>query len=1102
MRWFLKLLIHPLLDVLHPRVLVEVGADINGVTEPLLRWARANEAILHAIDPDPTLSVQGLLVEHGEHLRFHCATSLDVLGEIAYVDLALIDGDHNWYTVINELRVLARRASEDERDPPVILVHETGWPYGRRDAYHDPEAIPEAHRQPHARRGVAPGRVELGPGLNDHREHALLEGTPANGVLSAVEDFLAESEGSWRSWSIPGLSGMAILVSATVLESSTPLRDLLESFDTPAFLRAQCEVIEQARIQSERKRAGMLRRLAETQLKQIMRSSDPDEAVMLKRRVRELTEQVRVLRDGLDRVDELEEQLRLLTLRRVYTPAPEEAERNEALSPSNDGSSPSGASDLRSESDFQPEPDAQPDSDAAPEPGFQPQPDTQPEREAWRTLLDPYLPILEQALPCEDERDPLSVPCPLDVRGVLSDAGADEQEPGQPSVDVVVCVHDAIEDLRLCLWSLLTKTQRRFRLILVNDGSDATTTRFLRAFAGRHPAVTLIDRAEPPHGYTIAANRGLEVSTSDYAILLNSDTVVSAGWLSGLVAHGEANVRVGILGPLSNAASHQSVPAVRTGDAWATNPLPDWLTVDGMGLILERGAPRTDTRLPFLNGFCYAIKRAVIEAVGLLDEERFATGYCEENDYSQRAREASFELAVADDVYVYHAKSRSFGADGRADLARRNYQIFLEKHGRGEIEELVSTMEADRGLEPVRVAVVERSSTPEAMTPLLGGRDRGALSIVFLLPGLAHGGSGGSHSIYQEVRGLRGLGIPARIVLPQWDRERAAAVYEDAEEIFQTFSDEDDLAVKTADADVISATHHKSVAMLQAIRARRSDFLPAYYVQDYEPFFTAPYMAEEAIASYTALPDMLLFAKSHWLCNVVAERHGLFVEKVEASLDRELFAPGEGDRDEGSLRVVAMVRPRTARRQPLGTVAVLEGLLEQFPGEVQVSTFGCYADELREILPGAPGIHERHLGMLTRAQVAAELRRADVFLDMSVYQAFGRTALEAMACGATAVVPAVGGIWEFVEHERNALAVDTLESTGALQALGALVSDRELLRNLQANARATAARYSIVRAALSEYLAFERAHRVRFGDLTDQAGVGVKHLRDAVIVHE
>jgi GT2 family glycosyltransferase/glycosyltransferase involved in cell wall biosynthesis len=1100
MHWFLKLLIYPLLDALGPRVIVEVGVEVGTVTGPLLGWAQEHDAVVHAIDPDPTLNVDRLVTEHGQRLRFHRVKSLQVLGEIADVDLALVDGDHNWYTVINELRALEGRAREDSREPPVILLHDVGWPYGRRDLYYDPDAIPAAHRQPHARMGILPGRVELGPGLNDHLENALLEGTSANGVLSAVEDFVAESRTEWRMWSIPGLSGMAILASAAVLERSAPLSALLDSIDTPAFLRAHCEAIEQARIESDRKRAGILRRLAETQLKQITRSDDPHETVALRQRARELDERVRELEGRLERIDELEEQVRLLTI------GPDDASGERALTTA--GARGAELEPVASEPAPEREPSAS-EPTAEPEPGAA-ELDASPEREAWRTLLDLYLPILEQALPCDGQRDPLSPPCPLDVRGVLC-AADEEQEPGGPSVDVVICVHDALQDLRLCLWSLLAKSDRRLRLILVDDGSGAATRRFVQAFADRHPAVTLI-RREPPHGYTLAVNRGLEATRGDYVVLLNSDTVLSAAWLGRLLDYGEAHPEVGILGPLSNAASHQSVPQVKHEGAWATNPLPDWLTVDGMGFVLARGVPHGDLRLPFLNGFCYVLKRATIESLGAFDEQRFATGYCEENDYSQRARQAGFELAVLDDVYVYHAKSRSFGPDGRAELARRNYESFLEKHGRAEIEALVRSIEADTSLAPVRAAVAELTAGPQALAPLLAGggrrardgetgalegRDRHALSVVFLLPGLAHGGSGGAHSIYQEVRGLRDLGIPARILLPQWDRARAAATYDDAEEVFQTFADEEDLAAKTADADVISATHHKSVALLAAIRARRSDFLPAYYVQDYEPFFTAPYVAQEAVASYTALPDMLLFAKSHWLCNVVAERHGLFVAKVEPSIDREVYfparlaaganggspvAPGEP----GVLRVAAMLRPRTARRQPLATVAVLERLLAELPGRVRVSTFGCYPDELREILPGSQqeSVLERHLGMLSRTEVAELMRASDVFLDMSVYQAFGRTALEAMACGATAVVPNLGGVWEFVVHRDNALAVDTLESDGALAALRELATDAELLARLKAGAVHTAERHSIARAALSEYLLFERAHRERFGELT------------------
>lgn len=1080
MHWFLKLLIYPLLEAIRPGTIVEVGVEVGAVTGPLLRWAQANGAVVHAIDPDPTLSVERLEARYGEQLRFHRRKSLEVLEDIAAVDVALIDGDHNWYTVINELRALERRAGEEGREPPVMLLHDVGWPYGRRDLYYDPRAIPESHRQPYARGGLKPGRAELGPGLNDHLENAQLEGTAANGVMSAAEDFVAESERAWRTWSIPGLSGMAILVSAQTLDTQQALRELLHSLDTPAFMRAQCEAIEAARIDAELKGANIARRLAQTQLKQVLRTEDPREKVELQRRVRELTERVEDLEEEGEGRVALEEQVRAMegTVARLRAEAM--AADGEAHAHDPPGGGNKGETTGNDEAKDAKDPAAEPDARA--------------ERDAWRTLLDEYVPLLEGALPCGDARDPLSLPCPLDVRGILREAGA-EQAHGEPSVDVVVCVHDALEEVRECLTSLLAKTERPLRLIVVNDGSGVRTTDFLRAFADRHPTVTLIHRERPPHGYTLAANRGIEASEAEYVVLLNSDTILTPGWLERIVRCGEEHERVGILGPLSNAASHQSVPSARAGSAWATNPLPAWMTADGVAAIVAAGAGRAATPLPFLNGFCYAIKRNVIDRLGLLDEERFAEGYCEENDYSLRARDAGFGLAVVDDAYVQHAKSRSYGAEGRAELASANYEVFLEKHGRERVRAEVARMEAGEALAPMRAAVTQALASPRAScAALLGDRESGALSVAFVLPGLARGGSGGSHSLYQETKALRELGVPARIMLPRWDGERAAAVYEDFEEVFETFADAEDLAAKTADADVISATHHKSVALLETIRTHRSDFLAAYYVQDYEPFFTAPYVAEEAVASYTAAPEMLLFAKSHWLCNVVAERHGLAVAKVEPSIDRELFhARGRGDRGgsdglgageprSGPLRVAAMIRPRTARRQPLATIAVLEELLARHPGEVRVSTFGCYGDELRELLGSkAEAIQERHMGLLGRAQVAELLRESDVFLDCSVYQAFGRTALEAMACGATAVVPRVGGVWEFVEQEGNALAVDTFSPEGAVQALSKLVSDRTLLERLQAGALATAGRYSATRAALSEYVLFERAHSARFG---------------------
>jgi glycosyltransferase involved in cell wall biosynthesis len=350
-----------------------------------------------------------------------------------------------------------------------------------------------------------------------------------------------------------------------------------------------------------------------------------------------------------------------------------------------------------------------------------------------------------------------------------------------------------------------------------------------------------------------------------------------------------------------------------------------------------------------------------------------------------------------------------------------------------------------------------------------------------VLPGLSAGGSGGSHSIYQEVRGMRDIGVPASIALHERAWERACRVYDDAEEIFTSFGGLDELAAITADADVISATHFKSVAMVRHLRGIRDDFLPAYYVQDYEPFFVIEENDDlaEARASYTAIPDAVLFAKTHWLCNAVASAHGIPVARVEPSLDTVVFH-ARGERAAGLVRVTAMLRPRTPRRQPHGTIAILERLRRSHSDLVEVATFGCSDADVAK-LTNDEGLRSTHLGLLRRTRVAELLRQTDVFLDFSLYQAFGRTALEAMACGATALVPRIGGAAEFVEHGVNALAIDSFDEGASYEALAELASDEERLRAMQRAAVETASGFSIVRAALSEYLLFDSEHRARFG---------------------
>jgi hypothetical protein len=248
MRWFWQT-VAAVLDVLRPKLVVEIGAEHGDVTAPLLGWADAHGAVVHVIDPEPQFDVVALRAEHPASLRMHRARSLRVLPHIKPPDLVLVDGDHNWYTVFNELRQLERGAERSLRLPPLVLLHDVEWPYARRDLYYEPTAIPARYRHPFARAGIRPGRDALGRhGLNSMLNNAQHEGGERNGVLTAVEDFISRSPRGWTLTIVPGLYGLGILAPAQLLSRRRRLRDLLAYTQTAGFLEIQCRRVELERI--------------------------------------------------------------------------------------------------------------------------------------------------------------------------------------------------------------------------------------------------------------------------------------------------------------------------------------------------------------------------------------------------------------------------------------------------------------------------------------------------------------------------------------------------------------------------------------------------------------------------------------------------------------------------------------------------------------------------------------------------------------------------------------------------------------------------------------------------------------------------------------
>lgn len=249
---FWEPVIAPVLEAAGARRVVEVGA-LRGDTTRRIVERLGPEGVLHVVDPIPGFDPRDFERDLPGRYVFHQGLSLDVLPTLPSMDAALLDGDHNWYTVLHELRALDAAATAADAPLPVLVLHDVGWPYGRRDLYYDPETVPPEHRQPHRRAGMRPGRSQLlpeGQGMSQGLWNAEVEGGPRNGVMTGLEDFLAETTRHVRSVVLPLYFGLAVVVERGRLERSPALVAELDRIESAEGRRHLIEMGEQIRLRA------------------------------------------------------------------------------------------------------------------------------------------------------------------------------------------------------------------------------------------------------------------------------------------------------------------------------------------------------------------------------------------------------------------------------------------------------------------------------------------------------------------------------------------------------------------------------------------------------------------------------------------------------------------------------------------------------------------------------------------------------------------------------------------------------------------------------------------------------------------------------------
>ncbi|MBL8796721.1 MAG: glycosyltransferase, partial [Planctomycetia bacterium] len=246
---------------------------------------------------------------------------------------------------------------------------------------------------------------------------------------------------------------------------------------------------------------------------------------------------------------------------------------------------------------------------------------------------------------------------------------------GDELASILILCCNQLAYTQRCLESLFRCTRPPYELVIVDNGSTDETPAYLASIV-QHPGptrVAIIRNAEN-RGYPGGCNQALAQAWGEYLVFLNNDTIVTPGWLDGLVAWSLQDwPRVGLVGAVTNySRPPQQVTANYTDlhdlDAFAARRRQEFA---GQALNTER-----------LTGFCLMVRREAIQKIGGYDEQ-FGLGFFDDDDLSVRALQAGFRMLVALDVFIHHYGSRTFTSLG-IDTTRQlqdNFDLFQAKWG-------------------------------------------------------------------------------------------------------------------------------------------------------------------------------------------------------------------------------------------------------------------------------------------------------------------------------------------------------------------------------------------------------------------------------------
>lgn len=582
--------------------------------------------------------------------------------------------------------------------------------------------------------------------------------------------------------------------------------------------------------------------------------------------------------------------------------------------------------------------------------------------------------------------------------------------------DVLIPIYNSPEWVSLCFYSLIKNTPKEClgKIYLLNDNSDDLTKNCIYNIYEKYKNEYTMEiiTNEKNLGFIKNVNKGMELSTAEYVLLLNTDCLVSKNTIPKLINHAKKNKNIGLICPISSNAANLSLDVF---EGYSYMQMNELLENEFKDIVFDACT---------VVGNCLLITRDCINKVGYLDEI-YGLGYGDETDYQFKAHEKGFEAKVAIDTYVFHKSEVSFGTSpDKQKRLETNRKIFFDRWGK-QYKEKMKEYEKNDPIEYIKnnIKINYKNTEPH---------------VLFYLPDI-HQNAGGVHIVVDIVNYLNINGVFANILTNK--------IHEDYNEII-LFEPIYLKNIKNTKPKCIVGTIYPTIFTCKTIAEYYS--IPyVNFMQGYETCFdngTVYGWAEAACINSQNIITISEFLKNKCLQNFNKES-----TVISNGINYNLHF--NKSKSKNRKKTITFVLRGNIYK---GDFILMEILKKIYLTEKDININVIYNNEnINFPINENSSINVfMYKGPLPRKKIIDILFQSDIFVDASIMEGFGLMSLEAMAAGNVPILSESFGMDEYAIDGVNSFVIKELNNADKyVEKIHLLLADDKLYQHMMDEAQ-------------------------------------------------